>query len=92
LDGATNRDGYGPGMSATSHEVSYTGALYVRPAGRGVVLGDPATGVHVDEWVERALVEAGVLRPGDEWLGGGRVADEVTLTFRVERPGAIEPG
>jgi hypothetical protein len=79
-------------MSAASYEVSYTGALYVRPAGRGVVLGDPAIGLHVDEWVERALVDAGVLLPGDEWLGSGRVADEVTLTLRVERPGAIGPG
>jgi hypothetical protein len=73
-------------MSDTTHEARYTGALYVRPVGRGIVLEDDEARPHVDEWIEQALHDAGVLGDGDGWLGSGRSTPPVTLTIRVTRP------
>ena len=73
-------------MGDTGHEASYTGALYVRPVGRGIVLEDDEAQPHLDEWIEQALHDAGVLGDEDAWLGGGRTTTPVTLTSRIERP------
>ncbi|MGH3994556.1 MAG: hypothetical protein ACRDSN_19115 [Pseudonocardiaceae bacterium] len=64
---------------------SYTGPLYVRPVGRGIVLEGMEDRPHLDEWLERALVDAGVLREGDGWTGGGRTTEPVTLRLTIER-------
>jgi hypothetical protein len=40
---------------------------------------------HLDEWIERALMDAGVLDEGNGWLGGGRTTPPVTLSIRIER-------
>lgn len=71
-------------MSDTPHEASYTGALYVRPVGRGIVLEDDEARPHVDEWIEKELHDVGVLGDDDAWLGGGRTTAPVTLTIRIE--------
>jgi len=73
-------------MSHTAHEARYTGALYVRPVGRGIVLEDDEARPHVDEWIEKALHDAGVLGDDDAWLRGGRTTAPVTLIIHIERP------
>lgn len=75
-------------MAEHVHATSYTGRLYVRPVGRGIVLEDAEEGPHLDEWVERALVDAGVLQEGDGWTGGGRTTEPVTLKLTIERSAA----
>jgi len=72
-------------MANQAHERSYVGPLYVRPVGRGIVLDGVQDRPHLDEWVEQALVDAGVLREGDAWTGGGRTTEPVKLTLRIER-------
>jgi hypothetical protein len=66
------------------HVASYTGSLYVRPVGRGIVLEGVENRPHLDEWLERALLHAGVLRDGDEWTGGGRTTEPLTITVTIE--------
>jgi hypothetical protein len=50
-------------VSERRDEGIYIVTLYVRPAGRGVVLHDAEDPPHVVGWVEQALREAVVLGP-----------------------------
>lgn len=75
-------------MAHQVHGTSYTGRLYVRPVGRGIVLEGIEDRPHLDEWVEQALVDAGVLQEGDGWTGGGRTTEPVTLRLTIERSAA----
>ncbi len=48
-------------MAAQPQPLSYDGKVYVRPIGRGIVLEDEPGEPHLDEWIERWLVQS---RPG----------------------------
>jgi hypothetical protein len=45
-------------MTKTELHRLVTGAFYLRPVGRGIVLEDDEARPHVDEWIEKALATA----------------------------------
>lgn len=49
-------------MSEGPDQASYTGVLYVRPVGRGIVVEDEEARPHIDEWVMQALVAGRLAR------------------------------
>jgi hypothetical protein len=73
-------------LAGGGHETSYSGRLYVRPVYRGIALEDAEGRPDLEEWIERALRDAGVLS-GDEWHSG-RVTAPVELRLRIEPPAA----
>jgi hypothetical protein len=46
-------------MTSRRQHLSYDGEIYVRPAGRGIVLEDEPGEPHLDDWIETWLAERG---------------------------------
>lgn len=76
-------------MAQISYRATYTGPLYVRPVGRGIILEGIDERPHIDEWLERALVEADLLDNEGMWTGGGRTTESVTLTLKIARSSEV---
>ncbi len=62
-------------MTKPVHKTSYTRSIYVRPVGRGLILQDAEGQPHVEQWVEQALRDAGLLTEPDTWAAGGRTTE-----------------
>lgn len=77
-------------MAGLPHTATYTGRLYVRPVGRGIMLEELEGNPHVDEWLESILATAGVLDAGDMWRGSGRTTQPLRLRVTVESVSAQE--
>jgi hypothetical protein len=79
-------------MASQPQQLSYEGAIYVRPIGRGIVLDDEPGEPYLDDWIETWLTENGsngfmsgfstririVVEPVDERGGCVRGDDDIT--------------